>query len=309
MQKLTLILIAWVASAFQNVTLTSAQIRDYQRDGVLVVNGLLGGRSLRKAQVSAKRAIEQSKRFGNLYRYVGFQGWRTDKTLRGIAFDSSAPRIAAELMKLDNKRSLRVLKDALMALSPGDKSCGWHVDDKIFWPCHDDSELGAADEGINVWITLSPLKASEGGGLAVAPGSSNATWREKCRGFIGTFTPGARPITCDLATLSPEYNSRLDSMKVLHDMEPGDAIFHSRYCFHKGEQFDKGETKVRYSIRYMPADARLFDNKIAVAMRKKSLADGVSLSAAGEYYPQVWPRSILSERWRIRLGLLEKDQF
>ena len=29
-------------------------------------------------------------------------------------------------------------------------------------------------------------------------------------------------------------------MKVLHDMEPGDAIFHSRYCFHKGEQFDEG---------------------------------------------------------------------
>ena len=98
-------------------------------------------------------------------------------------------------------------------------------------------------------------------------------------------------------------------MKQLHDMEPGDAIFHSRYCFHKGEQFDEGNTKVRYSIRYMPADARLFDNEYEAALREKGLTDGAPLAHAGEYYPQVWPRPIRGERWRVRLGLLKKDGF
>ena len=99
-------------------------------------------------------------------------------------------------------------------------------------------------------------------------------------------------------------------MKVLHDMEPGDAIFHSRYCFHKGEQFDEGPCKLRYSIRYMPADARLFDiGDYEAAIREKGLADGAPLAHAGEYYPQVWPKPIRGERWRVRLGLLKKDGF
>ena len=59
----------------------------------------------------------------------------------------------------------------------------------------------------------------------------------------------------------------------------------------------------------MPADARLFDNKFEVAMREKGLTDGAPLAAAGEYYPQVWPKPIRRERWRVRLGLLGKDRF
>ena len=233
--------------------LTPAQIRDYRRDGVIVVKGLLSGRELRKAQATANRMVDSGNNFAPQYNFVGFQGWRTDKTLRGVAFDSAAPRIAAELMGLDGERPMRVLKDALLALSPGDEGCGWHVDDKGFWPCHDDSDLDALDEGVNVWITLSPLKASEGGGLAVAPGSSCASWSEKCRAVIEN-KPGERPLTCRLAELSPEYNSRLDAMKALHDMEPGDAIFHSRYCFHKGEQFGEGETKLPQPSRRQPTE-------------------------------------------------------
>ncbi|PQM57556.1 MAG: hypothetical protein CML47_10540 [Rhodobacteraceae bacterium] len=296
-------LLSLAARSAVAIKLTSEQINNYQRDGVIVVKRLIRGRKLRKAQSDAKILVKQSKSLRDIYRHLSFQGWYANKKLRNIAFNSPAPRIAAQLMGLDKKQPLRVMKDALLALSPGDKACGWHVDDKIFWPCYDDSKLGAANEGINVWITLSPLRAKEGGGLAVAPGSSNATWREKCRGFIGTFTPGAPPITCELATLSPKCNRLLESMKTLHDMEPGDAIFHSRYCFHKGETFDEGETKLRYSIRYMPSSARLFDNGHEIAIRKKGLSDGALISDAGEYYPQVWPYSIFKERWRIWLGL------
>ena len=65
-----------------------------------------------------------------------------------------------------------------------------------------------------------------------------------------------------------------------------------------------------YSIRYMPADARFFDiGDYEAATREKGLTDGAPLAHAGEYYPQVWPRPIRGERWRVRLGLLKQDGF
>ena len=60
----------------------------------------------------------------------------------------------------------------------------------------------------------------------------------------------------------------------------------------------------------MPADARFFDiGDYEAATREKGLTDGAPLADAGEYYPQVWPKPIRGERWRVRLGLLKKDGF
>ena len=71
-------------------------------------------------------------------------------------------------------RSLRLLKEAVLGFRRGDTGCGWHVDDKTFWPSEDSHEdnntLVAAgtnhthqrsqhsrrrEAGINVW-TLYP---------------------------------------------------------------------------------------------------------------------------------------------------------
>ena len=94
---------------------------------------------------------------------------------------------------------------------------------------------------------------------------------------LGEPGGGVGPVrTCDMAELSPECQRKLDEVcvrapalaqsqhgasqpvclllcqiKLLHDMEPGDALLHSRYCFHRGEPFADGTTKLRYSIRYM----------------------------------------------------------
>ena len=293
-----------------NGHLTSSQISNYRKDGVLLIKGLITGKMLQKAQDGTNKLLNQSNRRTPSYSFAKIQGWRTNKFLRNIAFNSDAPRISAELMGLNKTRPLRLMKDALLALSPGDKSCGWHVDDKFFWPCYDNTDITAIDEGVNVWITFTPLLAKQGGGLAVAPTSSRTIWREECRKFIGTFNvKNAAGNTCELATRSPKCNRLLESMKYLHDMEPGDALFISRYLFHRGQPFHKGNPKLRYSIRYMPADAQIFDNKMEASIHNKHFVDGSLLSAAGAYYPQVWPRSILRERLSITMGLLRNDQF
>lgn len=67
-----------------------------------------------------------------------------------IAFDSHLPSIVAQLMGYVNYNDgdddastttsstpIRLLKDAFLSYQDGFKGCGWHVDDKMFWPCED----------------------------------------------------------------------------------------------------------------------------------------------------------------------------
>mmetsp|Transcript_25335 Transcript_25335/g.30673 ORF Transcript_25335/g.30673 Transcript_25335/m.30673 type:complete len:374 (-) Transcript_25335:80-1201(-) len=298
-----------------SLQLTDEQIKTFRRDGVLLVPNVLRGPELENAIKAAKkiarpRFIERivHKVFPS-YAKLDFQTWRKHDAMKHVAFDSVVPSLCAQVMGMDdsqreetrNKKStpIRLLKDAFLAYKAGDKGCGWHVDDKGFWPCMD-SPVGKIDAGVNVWITLSSVRASQGGGLAVAPGSFRARWRERVRSIISP----SFMTTCALEQLSPESHERFERMKVLYDMEPGDAIIHDRYCFHHGEPFKNEKegkklgTKLRISLRYMPANAKFcpldIDAKDAVIGAKK-LAKGDPISAGGEYFPQVWPCALPEE--------------
>ena len=37
-------------------------------------------------------------------------------------------------MGLAHTEPLHVMKDAMLAFDPDNRGCGWHVDDKFFWP-------------------------------------------------------------------------------------------------------------------------------------------------------------------------------
>merc|ERR1712238_405633 len=97
------------------------------------------------------------------------------------------------------------------------------------------------DTGVNVWIALSPTTAKEGGGLAVSPGSHDLSGKNK----VGRLVQQARlsiaslgsQTTCALAVLDPDSHAGLERRKRVYDMQPGDAIIHDRYCFHKPDAF------------------------------------------------------------------------
>ena len=301
--------------------LSHENLAAYEKDGVIVVRGLLKGKELKDA-TKAANSLQRSKSLSQrlfyraipIYRNLEFQTWRRYRALETVAFDSAAPTICAKLMGLDdddksknknkNPRPLRLLRDAVLGFSPGDKGCGWHVDDKMFWPC-EDRNIGKRDAGINVWITLSPISASEGGGLAVAPGTNKLKLKfaEKARKAI-------KSLTCELATLAPDCHEEMEKLTTVYDLEPGDAIIHDRYIFHKAHPFAESEshanknkkqkrgTKQRISLRYVPADATFYNNgmKNDPGVALKNLETGDAVSKGGEYYPQVWPNSLPDER-------------
>lgn len=319
-----------VGPASYNVT--PDQIATYKRDGVVVIRGLLEGRELKEAIKAANR-IQRSKGLGQRflyrmnpsYRNLEFQTWRKHRALEKVAFDSAAPTICAKLMGLDGGdgaassnnddptysrddgseeariyRPLRLLKDAVLGYSAGDTGCGWHVDDKVFWPC-EDRNLGKRDAGANVWITLSSVTAAEGGGLAVAPGSHRLNFAKKARKAISS----SFHTTCSLERLAPDCHEKMEKIKAVYDLHPGDAIIHDRYIFHRPDAFldpirsKKAGTKQRISLRYVPADATFFANTLnteARAIEEKGIATGDFVSKGAEYFPQTWPNRLPEER-------------
>lgn len=273
--------------------LSDEQIRIFQKDGVLLVRGLISGDELQAAVDEVEVVGRIDSPFFKSYKNIAFHHWRTSKALKDVAFFSDAPKAAAQLINLQLnggfEKPVRLLKDAVLSFAPGGSGCGWHVDDKFFWPADDEKT------GINVWIALSPMSAKVGGGLAVSPGSH----KEK-------FAQDAIPIiraggTCGMEELSPETHQKLEAMKVVYDMEPGDAIIHDRWLFHKSDAFhedvENGVVLNRYSIRYMPEDAKAFDNSYDPVYKDEKYfgKPATELKMYGGYYPQVFPNAIESE--------------
>jgi hypothetical protein len=157
--------------------LSKKDIDHFDREGYVLVRGLLTGKILEAAIADANSSLETPSAFGeSAYKKIQFNDLQTSKGLRRAAFASGS--VVCQLM--EGERDLRVLKDAMLAFQPRSTGCGWHVDDVAFWPCPlstpgslrgRSASAGLGNEGVNVWIALSPYKKSHGGGLAIAPSS------------------------------------------------------------------------------------------------------------------------------------------
>jgi hypothetical protein len=276
--------------------LTDADVRQFHQDGFLVYRNLLQPGAGLQALQQAGRDITSSffwtdLLFGKLFHKVRLQTWRSKRVIAQLAFQSSLPSMAAQL--LGEQSSIRILKDALFGQVPNKPGCGFHVDDKGFWPARDDSN------GVNFWIALSSYTKVEGGGIRVAKGSHKQDWARACRDIIYAKTEDTKkPMTCSMPEWSPDCNERLENISITFDLEPGDVVMWDRWTFHKSDPFhgtnNGTEAKLRYTIRYIPSDA------VAEGMHHGSVKDGELYH--GHYYPQVWPMPLEEELKKLRGG-------
>jgi ectoine hydroxylase-related dioxygenase (phytanoyl-CoA dioxygenase family) len=191
---------------------------------------------------------------------------REDPVFRELAVSSPLAAAAAQLtpapsdsVKTD-QRALCVLRDAYFRMCGKNTGCNFHVDDAGFWPCTRDSP----GPGVNVWVALDEV-GEDGGGLAVARASHTEEFLD-CREAI-------RANTCMIHQLAPESAQRLEAVRDVPKMKPGDAIICTRFMFHRADPFvagsegESGPGVGRYSVRYMPGEAvvtpmRYVDGKI-----------------------------------------------
>ena len=193
--------------------LTREEIDAFKRDGVIMVKNLIDKKDLNAAVVLVKKMSEvKDPMFGESYKQIKFQTWRTNKVLERISTRGNVPNAVKQLIAArnnDDKKQIRLLKDAILCYYPDGNGCGWHVDDKFFWPCHDAEDYSVKSSGVNVWIALSEMPAVHGGGLAVALGS-----------FKDPIALSSIPLihsqgTCSMAQISPEVNAHLENMKTV----------------------------------------------------------------------------------------------
>lgn len=274
--------------------LTDEEVQSFHRDGYLLYRGMIEGLALQDAQQASRQVVQSFSLLDYIFKSftkVNLQLWRRYPEFARLAFESYMPSIAAQLM--GEQTSVRVLKDALFAQTKRDQGCGFHVDDAGFFPTNRETK------GIQFWIALDSFSKTEGGGLRIVRGSHTAPYAEECRRAV----LGGYNRTCTIAEHNPKCNELLEKDSLVFDMEPGDVIFWDRYTFHRTEPFrqTKNEPNVaplsRYTIRYIPSNARALDG----GLLHRSMKEGEVFS--GAYYPQVWPHANHTEIKKILEGL------
>ena len=258
--KISLILFFFYSQVFGSRKLNNDEMIQLNKEGFVLCKNLVNNEDLDFLIQEGKNTIKRSSLFNaTTYTKIEFDTIHRNNRLKNITRNLPAKQIME-----NNKFSsifggkTRVLKDAFFSLSPGLPECGLHVDDPYFWP----SPLyNLGHEGINIWIALSEYKKKYGGGLAVVKSSRKSKYFNKARKFIRTKDNNDIFMTCNLSKLDPKANKEFEKNMVTFDMNPGDAIIHNRWCFHKGDNFTNlgiqefKEPLMRYSIRYMPENS------------------------------------------------------
>lgn len=280
-------------------TLTNKEIREYKKSGYVIIRGLFPPNQ-RDALIQAGKEYYSKRNlldivFSSTFKKLGMQIWRDEQAFADIALNGLLPDIAAQL--LGQPRSIRLLKDGFFGLSSkANTGCGFHQDDRTFWPASDSTT------GVNFWIPLSNVTAEDGGGIRVVPQNKiSPEVDEECLSVIRSSNT-SRPVTCDMETLSPSCFKTMMEVSVVHDLNAGDALIWDRRTFHASEPFrrssgddDDEESKLRYTVRYVPAEA------IAEGMLHPSVEQGKRFDTP--YHPQVWPSILPEEKVSIEKGL------
>jgi hypothetical protein len=268
----------------RSMILTDSEKADFHRDGFILKKGVIQGNELKKLITAGEE--QSGSMLASAFGVLATRLYQFDERFYRVASESNLPSIAAQLINTgdDNANDpIRILQDGFFGLKGNNTGCGFHVDDRYFWPATDDST------GVNFWIALSPYRVSEGGGIRVVRQSDiSEELAEECRGVI---REGGYTTTCMIDTLAPELRQRLYAASTTFDMEPGDALIWDRWTFHASEPFIVAteEQKLRYTIRYVPASAKA-DASPALHSSQKA-----GECFQGGYYPQVWPTILQSE--------------
>eukprot|EP00814_Leptocylindrus_danicus_P010331 CAMPEP_0116031336 /NCGR_PEP_ID=MMETSP0321-20121206/17448_1 /TAXON_ID=163516 /ORGANISM="Leptocylindrus danicus var. danicus, Strain B650" /LENGTH=432 /DNA_ID=CAMNT_0003506431 /DNA_START=143 /DNA_END=1441 /DNA_ORIENTATION=- len=251
------------SSRANSVTILPSTARQmFQRDGYIVLRGLLDSDALERLKAAGKGFMRkqteeaQNTRLPKLFHTIGPHALFLSppgeddhpalNAFREVSLESLIPKVVAELMGLDPaKDSLRVVRDIFLAKGPEEKACGWHVDGISLWPTKEKSPSNHT--GINAWIAIDDMPAEYGGSMVVSPGSHAADWKFEAYRVIGSlpaqpnggdisieeYVNNTSAFVCDLHKASPDLAKRIDATTKSFDLRRGDIIFADRWLFHK----------------------------------------------------------------------------
>jgi ectoine hydroxylase-related dioxygenase (phytanoyl-CoA dioxygenase family) len=329
----------------------------YDENGVVLVRGLIDDTLLENLIEAGLHVLQNEKMTFNVDSFKSIKfgpvfggptveipgATPTDEDILLTSFRSVALKspvsscIGALLLDLgshygsvDESSNLRLLNDVFLAKGGNDESyCGWHIDDAVFWPC----SPRHSPPGVNAWISMDDIAAKYGGAMAVIPKSHKAEWSAEAQQAIGhTIThppegfanPGelfqTLSKTCEIATISPKLNDRMEQEGILFDFQKGDVLMMNRFTWHRSvqvtpegkkhfanKQEDNDSSEIvlkRYTIRYEVGSTPLIQG---AAIHPSILYDASNsgkkiddvVASSGPFFPKCWPAVSKSEMLQL----------
>lgn len=266
--------------------LTSEQREAYDRDGAVLLPGVVSADWLERLAAAIERDIAAPGPFCHAYVPQNGEGrfhgnlkiWQNDPVFREFCLESPLPALAAELFA--GTREVRLLYDQLFVKEPGTTNrTRWH-NDQPYWPV-------SGWQVASFWLALDPV-GEDNGRLEFVRGSHRwDRWFQP-----EPFAPGGTPYERGEGYEDmPDIDADPESYPTIGwDMKPGDVVaFHAMTVHGAGGNSRRDRRRRGYTVRYCGDDATYYAGTgTSDALKNAAMQTGDPIES--DRYPLVWTR-------------------
>jgi ectoine hydroxylase-related dioxygenase (phytanoyl-CoA dioxygenase family) len=275
--------------------ITSQEIENFDRDGVLCARGLFGSEWIARMAAAVDRVVAAPTLLGHAVsiRNDDFSGdlflWKTDDDFCDWVYDSPASHVAQQMLR---SKHVRHFYDQLFVKPAGCQvPTPWHHD-VTFWPV--DVECRNL---VSLWIPFDPVDR-ESSGLEFVKGSHR--WPERFKAVTPNYDPYM--LDSNFADL-PDIDAQRGAYELFcPDMQPGDCLIFNAHVVHgSSSNYSTDRPRRAFSTRWA-GDGVVFENRHATMplLWDHGLRDGDPIG--GSLFPQVLPETIEAEGAVRRAG-------
>jgi len=228
--------------------MNTSLVEDFDRDGLVVVRGLLSPSEVDAARVAIDAVLGDPGPLAKVASgpddpglfFEDFCRWRDIAAIEVLALTSSAGLVAARLM---GSATVRFYHDHVLVKESGTRQrTPWHQDQPYY---------NVDGQGVSAWIPVDPVP--ESGSLELLAGSHVGAWklpRSFVDGQARWFPEGSLEELPDIEADREAFDVRR------FEMEPGDAIFFDFLTVHGAPGFAFPGRRRVLSLRYLSESAR-----------------------------------------------------
>jgi len=264
---------------------TEADIAAYERDGVVLLRGMLDRDWIDALRAGIDDDIARPGPHVHGYQTEAGKGrfhgnlllWQTHPTFRDYCLNSPLPALAAAMLRTDK---VNLLYDQLFVKEPGaENPTPWH-NDQPYWPV---KGWGV----ISFWLALDPV-TRESGAVEYVRGSHRWNrWYQPETFARGGFQYDRN----ENYAAMPDIEQARDQYDIVSwDMQPGDLLcFHALALHGSGGNARRDVRRRGYTVRYVDRDCT-YDPRpgSSKVIWTDAIKPGDRMDCA--LYPVVWPR-------------------
>jgi len=264
------------------VGISDEQVETFDRDGVVLLPGLLAGQVNELAGAVAENMAAPS-RFERTYRpadgtapfFQDFCNWQRIPGYRDAVLNSSMAEAAARLMR---SATVRFFHDHVLVKEPGNSMpTPWHQDQPYY--------LVEGQKSVSFWVPLDPVPSE----IALEYVAGSHKWGKDFRPerFDGTslYAGDESERVPDMATRKSEFEIRS------WPMQPGDVIAFDFRTLHGAPANTTSNRRRAISFRWVGDGATFVKRNGRTSPPFPDLEFEHGAPFGGPEFPQVWPRA------------------